>query len=475
MKARIDTPFESWGGFSSTRADDSMIHGRLQYLPDKGIILELVENPQGATAFTQAQSSVETMYGKLVDGTYVTLIGCFISKASIQIGIGIGSPTTLRINRVIFGGYIDDLDKLQLKKYSMTLSSLSNWTCVMPVKHEIAKDDQKPIGFDVTCRYPDSIDIELAGKDFDVQIAHEMNVQCPTGANPSNPFEVKCEAAISICAHTNLSFEVMHEIAWQCQNLLSLLIGHQLSIRKSALIPMDANSDRDPPLQMVFQQMGKHDHSDVCVPEMLLPYPHVKDNFSEMFDRWFARSKQAELATNIFFGSQGIKSSSVNAKFLMMAQAAESYHRSFGSGLYMDQDIYDKAIAEFQTHLPKEIQNDHRQSLKNRLKYGNEHSLRKRMAELFNRIPTDVQGCIATDVSKFITKVVDTRNYYTHYDLASELNTFGPKDAFVAAERLRILIVANLLSDLGVKDEDLLEVLKRNRDFAHWMSQPLSL
>ena len=472
MKAKFDTSFESWGGFSTTSAGNDMIHGRLQYSPENGLKLELVENPQGNESAFSGAIPIETLYGQLVDGTLVTLSQCFVSHASIQIGVGIGSPTTLIVNRATFGRHVEDIDKLQLKKLSVALSSLANWTCVEPVKRLIAEDKGKMVGFDVTARLPEPIDIPLANHPFDLQIGHGIRTE-----NASGAFSIHWDAAVTIRAHDALPYDVMHDIAWQYQNLLSLLVGDRISVREITMTPLDAKTGLTPesPLHLLYHQVGKSDHSDAHPGRMLLPYPMVKDSLAEIVDKWFARSKQAVLAANVFFGGANLESPAVNVRFLAAAQAAESYHRSLGDGLYMDQSAYEAAIQEFNQHIPAAIQGDHRVSLKNRLKYGNEHSLRKRLAELFSRLPESVRTAIGTDATKFVVKVVDTRNYYTHYDHASEGNAFGTKASFVASERLRILVAANLLHDLGIKDEDLLTVLQRNQDFAHWMSQPLPL
>jgi len=50
-----------------------MIHGRLQYHPETGLKLELVENPQGEAALVAGGAApINVMYGQLVDGTLVT-------------------------------------------------------------------------------------------------------------------------------------------------------------------------------------------------------------------------------------------------------------------------------------------------------------------------------------------------------------------------------------------------------------------
>jgi|GEM_PF-6978171 len=467
MEARLNTPFDSWGGFS-TSPTGTMTYGRLLFHPEKGVKLELVENPQ-QTVFGYGQvAPLDTVYGKLVDGTLVTLCDCFISQASIQIGIGIGSPTKLTVNRAIFGRFVDDLNHLALKKYCVSLSSLANWTCTKPVTAKFVGDNEDQRGFDVTCRFPTPIDVKLPNQPFDLKIGHNMKMN-----QTAVSFVVEWEAGIIICAHDVLPFEAMHEIAWQCQNLLSLLIGDHTSIQKITLTPADRASE--PPLHLVYQQIGKYDHPDAHAASMLLAYNLLKDKFPQMVANWFARTEQAVLAADIFFGSSRLEWPAVNARFLAAVQAAESYHRSLGTGVYMDQAAYDTAIQDFVKHIPADIRGDHEASLRNRLKYGNEYALRKRLNELFARLPGDVQAAIATDVTKFIAKVVDTRNYYTHYDRASQFNTFEPKSSYIAAERLRILVTANLLHDLGIKHEELLMVLQRNKGFHHWMSQPLPL
>jgi hypothetical protein len=473
MEARLDTPFEHSGKFNRPPDGSPAIHGRLLYAPEKGVELELVENPEGPQPSSKAGvPPVETMFGHLVDGTPVTLSGCFVSKARLTLGNGIGSPTTLVVNRALFGRQVAALDRLPVKRYSMELSSLANWSCTSPVKSDTATVNGRFAGFNVTCRTPASIDVPLPNKAFDVQITHAITTQDTACA-----FTITWRAAVAIVAHDSLSLETINHIAWQCQNLMSLLIGEPLSVRainiSGADEPPCATPDRA--LALVYHQVGKHARGELHPARMLLPYGQVKDKFPDMVERWFSRSEQAVLATNVLFGLQNLESPAVNLKFLLAAQAAESYHRSLPTGLYMDQGLYDAAVQELASHMPDAIQGDHRRSLKNRLKYGNEYSLRKRLAGLFDRIPENSRQRIAGDVDRFIDRVVDTRNYYTHYDNTLQDKAFACKDAYVVAGRLHILVTANLLHDLGIKDENLLPVLEQNREFVHWMSEVLPL
>jgi hypothetical protein len=470
MDARLDSAFESWGKFSATMTDGPSIPGRLSYDPRKGIELELVMAPTavGLSAL-MAEPSLPTLYGQLLNGTLVTLVGCITTKTQTWLGSA-ESLTTLTANRMLVGAQVDDLDQLRVKSYTTELSSLANWTCASRPMPEPRIRDGKCVGVDVSFRRPDPIDIALSDRKFDLSISHGWTTSSDSGCS------IRWHAGVTIAARDSMVFADISKVAWQCENLMSLLIGHQLSRRSIALRPVDlvASGSAGSPLHLIYQQCGKHDHPDLRPSQMLLPYSLVKEDFPQIVAKWFARSEQAALATNIFFGSKLLESPTVEDRFLAATQAAESYHRSLGTGKYMKQEEYDAAISQFVCHMPAAIQAEHRQSLEKRLKYGNEYSLLKRLKEMLNRIPSDARERISCNVSKFAAKVKDTRNYFTHWDHESKQKALE-EDVVVAAERLGILIVANLLHDLGIKDEMLLSVLQRSVEFRHWMSAELRL
>ncbi len=472
MDARLDSSFESWGKFTETIGEEPGIPGRLSYDPLKGIRLELVEKPSCADPRTLfLMPCIPVLLGRLVDGTLVTLLECITTKTSFGAG-GVGLPTALIVNRALFGSHIDNVESLKVESYTVELSSLSNWMCVSPATLDMANNDGKPSGVDIRFRRPDPIRVGLPHRTFDLRIPHGWKTSKGSGS-----VAVHWHAGVTIAADESILLGDAREAAWQAQNLIGLLVGRPVVERSVTFkLPEEiAVAQPTSSVQLLYHRRGKHDESDVHHAESLVPYDLIKEDFSEIAVKWFSRSEQAVLAANVFFGSQLLEAPAVNVKFLAAAQAAESYHRSLDTGVYMDQEDYNEAIDEFQSAIPESIQGDHRASLKFRLKYGNEHSLRKRLRDMFDRIPENARLRIASDVSQFVSKVVDTRNYYTHYDHESQVKAFDGKDVHTAAERLRFLIVANLLHDLGIKDEELLGVLERSREFQHWGSQELPL
>lgn len=78
-------------------------------------------------------------------------------------------------------------------------------------------------------------------------------------------------------------------------------------------------------------------------------------------------------------------------QLLSLMQALEGLHRALFPGFYMDPTQYDLIRNELTDAIPKSVSPDHRASLENRLRYGNEISLAKRLAQLAELLPLELR------------------------------------------------------------------------------------
>jgi hypothetical protein len=340
--------------------------------------------------------------------------------------------------------------------------------CDQPIHVDIVGEGDM-IGVDVAARWRRPIEINLPAKEFSLRIH-----QSKQWNHTMNSMDIKWAAALQILAHQHMPFSAAHQLSWYCQELMHLLTGSPLSL-KSVKIHLLNKADSDPPIDLLFKQRGRHDQPDLYAPEMLLPYGSIADRFQSIVEKWLTRSEQAILAGNFFFGSQFDKKGTVEIGFLEITQAAESLMRSLDGGLYMSPKEYEQMLPKIFDALPSEIKGDHLQSIKSRLKFGNEHSLRRRLTQMFDRLPQDIGVQIAQDVKKFVDKVVNTRNYYTHLDHNSHSKALQGFDAYIAKERLRILVVASLLFGLGIDGTELKNALNRSPEYRHWLAQDIAL
>ncbi|SMC02108.1 hypothetical protein SAMN00768000_0321 [Sulfobacillus thermosulfidooxidans DSM 9293] len=154
------------------------------------------------------------------------------------------------------------------------------------------------------------------------------------------------------------------------------------------------------------------------------------------------------LYTATLFGSQFSE-----FNFLAIIQALEGYHRrKYPEKKYMDDDAYTRVIASWLSQLPVSLKQPHKDSLKTRIKYGNEYSLRTRFKKLFTIITQSETEAIVSNYgeTRFIEKVIDTRNYLTHYTQELTVRAAQGKELIHLTKRLRVFLLLLILKDLNI-------------------------
>ena len=114
--------------------------------------------------------------------------------------------------------------------------------------------------------------------------------------------------------------------------------------------------------------------------------------------------------------------------------------------------------------IPDWVEKDHKKSLKSRIEYGNEFSLRTRLKKIFDKYQENLSEFIENK-NAFIEKVVDTRNYLTHYDKKEKAAIGEELDPII--QKLKILLEICLLTELGFSTEEIKKLFSRNRRFQY--------
>jgi hypothetical protein len=129
--------------------------------------------------------------------------------------------------------------------------------------------------------------------------------------------------------------------------------------------------------------------------------------------------------------------------------------------------IVDALIAAIPPSTPPDLA----ESLKKgKIKYGNEHSLRKRLRLLLCSLEDDTVAMVTDRPSQFCEDVVATRNYYTHYTSELESKAFVEVDLYPVCERLRVLLTIVLFREIGL-EESLIRQIWENPNNASPLAQ----
>lgn len=471
MEVRFEKPFDGWGRFWFPGDTDRPASGRLIYDPASGITIEITGEP-APLGFSVHARQHPAIYGRLMSGDLVTLTDAFMT--SQRIGAGGTGPVTIRANKAVFGTHVPNLDQMSVKSCSLGLADLGEWLGIRSITSEDARSDDQSIGVDLHYREPPKINIEIPNAGFTLSINWKLH----TTYSRDLEVALRPEAYPTITARDSFTFAACNTTAWELQCLMALLMGRMPFVRwMSVKCPVaEAGSPPPPECFILYHQRVQPKAESLFANEMLLPYSVAMPCFGDIAKKWFARTEQAKLAAHIYFGSLLQVSPTLELRLLAVMQAIESYHRSLGTGLYMQQDEYDKLWKKIAEGIPKEIDADQRQSLKKRLEHGNEYSQRKRLGIMLKKLPKVLgDKIVAGDASRFIERVVNTRNYFTHCDFKSKAKALSGMNVVNASERLRILLVASIFSDLGLSQETFVAAIERDKNFSWWLEQPLTL
>jgi hypothetical protein len=139
----------------------------------------------------------------------------------------------------------------------------------------------------------------------------------------------------------------------------------------------------------------------------------------------------------------------LNNELLNLAQALEAYHRKIMNNTELPINQHQKRVNEIVRLSPDE----HRDWLKNKLKYSNEPILRKRLKELWERCPEAISSRLGTK-NEFVGVTVDTRNYLTHFGEDLKANAATGQKLYELVMKLRILMQVCLLQALEFNNND---------------------
>jgi len=191
-------------------------------------------------------------------------------------------------------------------------------------------------------------------------------------------------------------------------------------------------------------------------------------NINDVFVQWLLQYERIhEVADTIVL----LKSTRVSEemRFTSIINALEAVHRRY----FDHKKESDKHYESRMTTILSQIADDENKTLvKQRLEYGNEISLRKRLKEVYAAGET---FGIEKPTKNLTDKIIETRNYYTHGDESKKSKILNSNDLFLANSLLGRYLKLLLLQILGVKDDELKIIVDKSSQFQpYYRDEPSS-
>ncbi len=400
--------------------------------------LDLVGNFSGRYDLNK---KLEIILGYTSDGKELTLAENYIKDFRTSSG---GFSTCVYIpNFIIIGKHYHQFSEIKLEHIDFKIKSFSNWLGIYgfdPIHIDQTKQGKIQINYDL----PEKIM-------FDIKegVSGEFNFFVKTSIlHFTEEIKVTQSANIRITGNNSLSLDTFLDLIFQFQTFFGLAYFNYPEIETIEGVDNRITSDFKETTVKIILILKENLNVKERV-EFLFRYSDIKLNIGKVFSKWFSKFEIIKPVLGGLIQSFNKENKVTEFNFLSIVQSLETLHRRLRKNIIFDKPTFKAAVSEIISSAPEK----HKEWVKDRFLYANEPTLINRLRELLNELPKSLKQKLFTDEENFIIAVRDSRNYYTHYSLHLADKALKDVELFYTTERLKVILVAFLLKEIGILDE----------------------
>jgi hypothetical protein len=415
------------GQWWSPTNPSNKLHGTLDYSQDAGARLEL----DGAFA-----DYPKTINGNSSDGIEITLDNCLILNPNRLWGNVSIMPSSVYAHQLYIGSHFYHHSDIKFRSVYCQLSNLYEWLGKSGFTYKTETGEQI-----IKYKRPETISVSMNP---------ELKLAIDFGFSSSYNFSeinLKQMAGVHFYFTESKSVEDYFRLMHHFRNLLCL--ATQVPIFPQEIIGYVNEVSASSQVKILYE-LDAQSNTKQDVYDSLFTFKDIENKFESCLQNWYTKYDILEPVCQLYFGSLYGRFVYLNLKFLCFVQALEAYHRRTLSNDELPKAMHNKRISS----LVNTASLEYKEWLQDKLAYSNEPNLRRRLKELFNIFSAPISTLIP-DGKFFINKVVDTRNYMTHYDLNLKGRSAEGKELFIVTEKLRILIEMCLMKEIGFSLEEI--------------------
>lgn len=415
---------------------NSHFHGQLTFGPSSFPRLALIANKD--TNLSDFPFNVEdyVIWGLGENGIAITLLGCNRLDAS---GNGFGFQTSIfNAQRIIIGDHINSEDELLFDSVEFSLENLEEWVNIQGFNVNVSSHDSYQISYERPKDLFFHINDQVTGN-----LCFRNNT--PFSRNPiirlsqENYFELKFNG--------QLSLKDVIENVWRMRQFITLMMFEETKIKWINVIKDNKK------LKIFYKQSSKEDivESDRLY---LISLRVLGQRFELAIKKWFEIVKDLDPVIAILHSNIGKSQGFYQNDFLNMVQAVEAFDRRQLQDTQQLQAANEPRLNRILQCI--EDQND-KKWLSERLTFSYEPNLRTRLTKLcvLHKEILFMDSVSKNQLKPMIMHIVETRNYYTHFDPSLEkkkkVSTVINQTFF-----LKMLLTYCILDQIGLDSEYLM-------------------
>ena len=402
------------------------------------------------------------IYGQLESGQLCTLYKNRNLSENLNLFGGTATSSKWGSGVMFLGGHIPDPTKFDFADWTVAYTGLEEWMADHPFKPpDIKREGERVVEVGGCYVVPQKFEVTIPSLGAKLESDYVLS----SGRKLFRSQTWEHSAYLILKPDTPKGFDWYMEALRDVQNFLLLCIGQPISPRSIVASEIQRAEEGEPKEQEIhvyYHYTNRRERDPRHPAEMMMPLFTIRHMLSEMVNAWFSKAEKLRDVYNLFFGTFYNESLYLESAFLSLIQALETYSRSVRKAQYVEESAYAKIAAALNAAIPADTPPDLKQSLKSRIKYGNEYSLRKRLKEILDSLEADTLKLVCDDPARFRNRIVDTRNYLTHYSEELKDDAIRGADLYYANLRMKLLLIILLCKEIGVNEDSIKKMLMQN-------------
>jgi len=447
---------------------DSPLFGELIYEENKHLTLTI----HGIFVDTNGHDiqSFPIIHGFIGDGTRLTLYNSHvISNEHIFPDFTVKEGTSksyargksgISCSAAFVGIHINNKEGMVFDKLGLNFENQELWLGEEII--DIQANNLSRPDFQVIYNFPKIKEYEL--NNFKLKISYEYYTS--PGLSCIDDV-VNFQSVIGVDFNESKFIDEIYKIVIHIRNFISLFCGYPLNLNSISLIYREL--DKNIGVNMLFHRKKFLPiyNPDIFPSHMITKFNQLS-NPVKLLNNWFDKQNYLEPIFDLYFAIMYNPRMYITNRLLLLTQALETYHiriadeREGIENEFLDNDKFDELKIYFTEIVEKFLEKETQQHFKIKIKYMNRKNLRKRLKEIINNFDY-LENLLNINQREFVDKVVDTRNYYTHYDPEDLQKAIKLEELNPYINNLRIILATIILDEIGLSKNEIIEYIQRDR------------
>lgn len=439
------------------------IPGTLTISDGGDIELEIVGHFEENINPFSIDDNIERIVGFIEKDGPVTLDDCFYVEKNTSFGSI--SKSRIIANMVLSGVEYNRDESVEFNTLSFSMDCFDEWVGISGIT---VNNNLKDRSATIQYKLPKNLAFQL---DNGMQLEICFEYKSPGYTN-------KTEVKISQRAYFKLTSKNLNplndflDIAYKLANLMCFAIDATVALKTliatSPEIKMKFGGDKETiaPVRVFYPSIPfsekapkKNRH------QMLFDYRNIEEISQDMFNNWINAYEKISPALSLYFSTKTRSNKYLDERFLALAQGLETYHRRTSNEKLMDPSAFESLVTKIAEGCP----DAHREWLNGRLMHGNEISLRKRMTRIIEPFKNHIGS--NKDRNRLTQKIVDTRNYLTHYNEDLKNKVAGGEDLWILCQKMEAIFQLHFLKVSGFNDVHIESLIKTRHSLRKKLSK----